>query len=208
MTSKKKILIADDHPAMIWALRNMLSEHINFEIIAEATSGESCLEQCRKYTPDLILLDIDLPGMDGLDVLRRLQHMTPEARILVISSLDDQLYSGRVRHAGGHGYINKTVNSDIIMAACLAVSQGYTFFHAQNGKAPIEDEDKIASFSAREFQILKYLANGTSNNAISEMLHISNKTVATYKKRIYTKLGINNIADLISFCRSYKIIDD
>jgi two-component system response regulator FimZ (fimbrial Z protein)/two-component system response regulator EvgA len=204
----KRVVIADDHPAMIWALRSMLSTQIHFEVVGETTSGEGCLDLCRKINPDLVLLDIDLPGMDGLDVLRRLKHSQPSTRILVISSLDEQLYSGRVRHAGGHGYINKSVSSDIIMAACLAVSQGYTFFHAQNGKTPIEDEDKISSFSAREFQILKYLANGASNNAISEILHISNKTVATYKKRIYTKIGIDNIADLISFCRCYKIIDE
>ena len=206
---QKKVLLVDDHPAMLWALKSILEKHIRFEVAGEASNGEICLEQARNLHPDLILLDIDMPETDGLDVIRRLRVQSPEIRILVLSSLDMQMYSGRVRAIGGHGFINKTVNSDIILAACLAVSQGYTFFHTEeDGSPPNGDLEKISSFSPREFQILKYLAYGHPNADISKFLHISNKTVSTYKTRVYKKLGVKNIADLISFCKSNKIVDD
>ena len=205
---RKTVLLVDDHPAMLWALKNMLSESVHFEIIGEATNGDECIEFSRNQKADLIILDIDMPKTDGLDVIKRLKTLTPKSRVLVVSSLDAQVYGGRIRTIGGHGFINKTANSDIIMAACIAVSQGYTFFHTnQSGQAISSDEEIISSFSPREFQVLKYLADGYSNCDISEFLHISNKTVSTYKNRIYRKLGINNIAELIAFCRTNKIVD-
>ena len=205
---RKKVLLVDDHPAMIWALKNMLSELVHFEIIGEATDGESCLEFVRNESPDLVILDIDMPKADGFDVIRRLKLICPDTRILVISSLESKIYGTRVRSIGGHGFINKTASSDIILAACLAVAQGYTFFHIQHFNRSLNPaEEVIASFSPREFQVLKYLADGHANNAISEFLHISNKTVSTYKHRVYKKIGVNNIADLIAFCKANQIVD-
>ncbi len=206
---RKKVLLADDHPAMLWALKSMIQAQAHFEVIGEASNGEACLELVRTTHPDIIVLDIDMPKIDGLDVIRRLSIQAPHIRILVVSSLDANIYGNRVRSTGGHGFINKTANSDIILAACLAVSQGYTFFQtAQDGKAADTDEEKISSFSPREFQVLKYLASGFSNSDISEFLHISNKTVSTYKHRLYKKIGVKNIADLIAFCKINKITDD
>lgn len=206
---RKRVLLVDDHPAMLWALKSMIQAQAHFEVIGEASNGEECLELAKTTLPDIIVLDIDMPKIDGLDVIRRLSIQAPQIRILVVSSLDANIYGNRVRSTGGHGFINKTANSDIIMAACLAVSQGYTFFQtARDGKAPDTDEEKISSFSPREFQVLKYLASGFSNNHISEFLHISNKTVSTYKHRLYKKIGVKNIADLIAFCKINKITDD
>jgi DNA-binding NarL/FixJ family response regulator len=205
---RKKVLLVDDHPAMLWALKNMLSDSVHFDIIGEATNGEECIEFSRNEKADLIILDIDMPQTDGLEVIKRLKIISPKSRVLVVSSLDPQIYGGRIRTIGGHGFINKTANSDIIMAACIAVSQGYTFFHTnQSGQELSSDEEIISSFSPREFQVLKYLADGYSNCDISEFLHISNKTVSTYKNRIYRKLGVNNIAELIAFCRNNKVVD-
>jgi two-component system response regulator FimZ (fimbrial Z protein)/two-component system response regulator EvgA len=205
---RKKVLLVDDHPAMLWALKSMIQAQAHFEVVGEASNGEACLEISKKIQPDIIVLDIDMPKIDGLDVIRRLSIQAPDIRILVVSSLDAKIYGNRVRSTGGHGFINKTANSDIIMAACLAVSQGYTFFQtAQDGKAPDSDEEKISSFSPREFQVLKYLASGFSNSDISEFLHISSKTVSTYKHRLYKKIGVKNIADLIAFCKMNKITD-
>ncbi len=206
--ARKKVLLVDDHPAMIWALKNMLSENAHFEIAGEATNGEECIEFARLNPPDLIILDLDMPRTDGLDVIRRLRIASSQIRILVVSSLDPKIYGTRVRTVGGHGFISKTANSDIILAACLAVSQGYTFFHVNDeGDPPNSDEEIIASFSPREFQVMKYLADGYCNSDISEFLHISGKTVSTYKYRVYKKIGVSNLADMISFCRSNRIID-
>ena len=203
---RKKVLLVDDHPAMLWALKNMLAQQVHFEIIGEAVDGDGCLEFVRENDTDLIILDIDMPKIDGFDVIRRLKIISPDCRILVVSSLEAKVYGGRVRSLGGHGFINKTASSDIILAACLAVSQGYTFFHINNSSKIFSSDDQIiSSFSPREFQVIKYLADGHPNSAISEFLHISTKTVSTYKARVYKKIGVSNIAELISFCRTNRI---
>ncbi len=203
-----KVLLVDDHPAMLLALRNLLEKQIPFEVVGIASDGDDCLSKAQELLPNLIVLDLDMPKTDGFDVIRRLKIKLPEARILVLSSLDEQVYGGRVRSLGGHGFINKTVGANIILAACLAVSQGYTFFSiAPNGMDSISDNEKLDLISDREFQVLKFLGKGMGNHEISKQLHISNKTVATYKSRLYEKIGVNNIADLMNFCRHNKICE-
>lgn len=201
-----KVLLVDDHPAMLLAVKNLLEKQITFAIAGTAVDGEDCLIKAREIEPDLILLDLDMPKTDGFDVIRRLKIMLPDARILVLSSLDEQVYGGRVRSLGSHGFINKTAAPTVIIAACIAVSQGYTFFSvSRHGVENLSDEEKLNSISDREFQVLKYLSKGQTNHEISKHMHISNKTVATYKTRLYQKIGVNNIADLLNFCRHNKI---
>ena len=203
-----KVLLVDDHPAMLLALRNLLEKQIPFEVAGIASDGDDCLMKAQELMPGLIVLDLDMPKTDGFDVIRRLKIKLPNARILVLSSLDEQVYGGRVRSLGGHGFINKTAGANIILAACVAVSQGYTFFSiAPNGMDSISDNEKLDLISDREFQVLKFLGKGMGNHEISKQLHISNKTVATYKSRLYEKIGVNNIADLMNFCRHNKICE-
>jgi two-component system response regulator FimZ (fimbrial Z protein)/two-component system response regulator EvgA len=163
----------------------MLQDQLLFEIAGQAQNGEECLRSIKEVNPNMLILDVDMPKTDGFDVIRRIGIMYPEIRILVLSSLDEAVYGGRVRSLGAHGLVNKTAGADVILAACVAISQGYNFFtHGKNGNSSLSD-----------------------NQQISDILHISNKTVATYKTRVFDKLGINNIADLILFCRMNNIIE-
>jgi two-component system response regulator EvgA len=204
MTSR--VLLVDDHPAMLLAIKNLLEKQITFAVVGTAMDGDDCLVKARDLQPHLILLDLDMPKTDGFDVIRRLKLLLPNSRILVLSSLDEQVYGGRVRSLGGHGFINKTAGPNVIIAACIAVSQGYTFFSiAPNGLESLSDSEKLELISDREFQVLKFLGKGLGNHEIAVQMHISNKTVATYKTRLYQKLGVNNIADLINFCRHNKV---
>lgn len=201
-----RVLLVDDHPAMLLAIKNLLEKQITFAVVGTASDGDDCLAKAKALQPHLILLDLDMPKTDGFDVIRRLKLLLPNSRILVLSSLDEQVYGGRVRSLGGHGFINKTAGPNVIIAACIAVSQGYTFFSiAPNGLESLSDEEKLELISDREFQVLKFLGKGLGNHDIALQMHISNKTVATYKTRLYQKLGVNNIADLINFCRHNKI---
>lgn len=203
-----KVLLVDDHPALLLALRNLLEKEIPFEVVGIAHDGNDCLTRAKELAPDLVVLDLDMPKTDGFDVIRRLKICLPNGRLLVLSSLDEQVYGGRVRSLGGHGFVNKTASGNVILAACVAVSQGYTFFSiAKNGMEGITDADKLELLSDREFQVLKFLGKGLANHEISKQLHISNKTVATYKTRLYDKIGVNNIADLINFCRHNKVCE-
>ncbi|MEI7531628.1 MAG: response regulator transcription factor [Betaproteobacteria bacterium] len=203
-----RILLADDHPAMLLALKGLLENQITFSVVGTAHDGDTCLSQAKDLLPDLIILDLDMPKTDGFDLIRRLKIILPNIRLLILSSLEERVYGGRVRSLGGHGYINKTVSGHIILTACVAVSQGYSFFStAANGLLSLCDDEKLNLISDREFQVLKLLGKGMPNHEISKKLHISNKTVATYKSRLYEKLGVSNIADLINFCRENKVCD-
>ena len=149
-----------------------------------------------------------MPKTDGFDLIRRISISHPKIRILVLSSMDEHIYGGRVRSIGGHGYVNKTASANIILAACVAVSQGYTFFSiGRNGQAALSDKEKMDSISDRELQVMKFLTKGMGNQEISHNLNISSKTVATYKFRLLEKLGINNVTDLIAFCRNNHLIE-
>ncbi|CAN1533080.1 CitB Response regulator containing a CheY-like receiver domain and an HTH DNA-binding domain [Burkholderiaceae bacterium] len=205
---RNKVMLVDDHPAMLMALKSMLFNQLPFEVVAQAQNGEECLSLIKTTQPDVVILDLDMPKTDGFDVIRRIGILYPDIRMLILSSLDEQVYGGRVRSLGGHGFVNKTASANIILAACVAVSQGYTFFSTgRNGQAALSDSEKMALISDRELQVMKYLAKGRSNNEISDNLNISSKTVATYKQRLFEKLGVNNIADLVLFCRNNRVIE-
>ena len=205
---RKTVLLVDDHPAMLMALKSMLQNQLSFEVIGQAQNGEDCMQMVKQSLPSIVILDLDMPKTDGFDVIRRIGLSHPDIRILILSSLDEQVYGGRVRSLGAHGFVNKTAGANISLAACVAVSQGYTFFSVgKNGQGNLSDHEKMALISDRELQVMKYLGKGNSNQQISDRLHISSKTVATYKTRLFEKIGVNNIADLILFCRNNKIIE-
>ena len=161
-----------------------------------------------RSNPDILILDLDMPKTDGFDLIRRISISYPNIRILVLSSMDEQIYGGRVRSIGGHGYVNKTANANIILAACVAVSQSYTFFStARNGRSGLSDKEKLDSLSDRELQVMKFLTRGMGNLEMATNLNISSKTVATYKHRLFEKLSINGVTDLIAFCRNNSLIE-
>jgi len=202
-------MIVDDHPAMVLALKSLLHHQLGFEVIDVAHDGKSCLAIAKDVRPDMMILDLDMPHTDGFDLIRRLKLSLPNLKLLILSSLEEKVYGGRVRSLGAHGYLNKSASGKIIHAAAVAVSQGYSFFSiTPNGLADTCDNTKLNSISDREFQVLKFLGKGCGNHEISQHLHISNKTVATYKSRLYDKIGVNNIADLINFCKQNKVCDN
>ena len=203
-----KVLIVDDHPAMLLALRTLFSQQVPFEIMGYAHDGESCLTLTKNLEPDIIVLDLDLPRTDGFDLINKLKNINASIKILILSSHEEKVYGNRVRALGAQGFVNKAASGKIIITAAIAVSQGYTFFTANTSQmSPKSDEEKLSKISDREFQVLKFLGKGFSNNQISEHIHIRNKTVSTYKSRLYEKLAVNNIADLISFCRQNNVCD-
>jgi two-component system response regulator FimZ (fimbrial Z protein)/two-component system response regulator EvgA len=203
-----KVLIVDDHPAMLLALRTLFSQQVPFEIMGYAHDGESCLTLTKNLEPDMIVLDLDLPRTDGFDLINKLKNINASIKILILSSHEEKVYGNRVRLLGAQGFVNKSASGKIIVTAAIAVSQGYTFYTANSTSITnTSDQEKLGRISDREFQVLKFLGRGFSNSDISEQLHISNKTVATYKSRLYEKLGVSNIADLISFCKENKVCD-
>lgn len=203
-----RTMLVDDHPTMIMALKSIMSSLITFDVIETASSGTSCLMLCNLLNPDLVILDLDMPDMDGFDVIQRLRVRHPHIKILIFTSLDEKTYGNRVRSIGAHGYVNKSVSNKVFISACTSVAQGFCFYSISSmDHLDPDTNQRLKSLSQREFQVLKHLGKGLGNHEISDTLHISHKTVSTYKMRVFEKLGIDNMADLIVYCRDHKVCD-
>jgi two-component system response regulator FimZ (fimbrial Z protein)/two-component system response regulator EvgA len=201
-------MLVDDHPTMIMALKSILSTMVTFRVTNTASDGHTCLMLCNLKRPDLVILDLDMPDMDGFDVIRNLRAKHPSVKILIFTSLDEKTYGNRVRAIGAHGYVNKSVNTKVFISACNSVAQGFCFYSiSAMDYQQIEKNQQLQLLSQREFQVLKHLGKGLTNHEISNTLNISHKTVSTYEMRVFEKLGMENIADLISFCRENKVCD-
>ena len=116
---RNKVMLIDDHPAMLMALKSMLLNQVPFKVVAQAQSGEEYLSVLKNVQPDIVILDLDMPKTDGFDVIRKIGISYPNIRILILSSLDEQVYGGRVRSLGAHGFVNKTASANIIWQLAL-----------------------------------------------------------------------------------------
>lgn len=201
------ILIVDDHPPVRIVLKTHLSQVLGITHVLEADNGQAAVEIVRQYAPDVVILDLDIPKINGLEVIPRLMAVHPGVRILVISGQDQNTFAPRARQAGAHGYVSKTQELAEIVRCAESVLAGYTVMpELERGKSEFGDEAvRLASLSDKEPIIMQMLAKGMSNKEIGEALFISNKTVSTHKTRIMEKLGARSLVDVIDFARRHHI---
>lgn len=198
------ILIVDDHPIIRLAM-HMLLEKEKYEIVGEASNGVTAIDLARKLKPDIIVLDIGLPGLDGFEVIERLQLSDNKAKIIVLTGLSAEIYVGRCIRAGVAGFVSKDNNLTNLVGAIKAVQMGFSCFPTtvsasmMNYATPNNDQELIESLSNREVTVLRYLARGVTNKEIARDLLISSKTVSTYKMRLMQKLNAKNIIELSEF---------
>lgn len=203
----KALLI--DHQPMTRLAMQVLLEQKEMDVVGAAETGVSGLALARDTQPDLILLDITLPKLDGLELLSRLRHAVSDCKLLVLTSLPASLYASRCRSAGANGFLSKQDDLDDIKAAIKSVMAGYSLFPSEvqipSGRAEKTGEEVglLSLLSDRELTVLQNLANGRNNKEIAEQLFISHKTVSTYKSRLMDKLKTRNQVDLIDFARRY-----
>ncbi|WER48717.1 response regulator transcription factor [Cupriavidus sp. WKF15] len=201
------ILIVDDHPAVRVVLKTHLSQVLGVTHVLEADNGQAAIEIVRQYAPDVVILDLDIPRISGLDVIPRLKAIQPNVRVLVISGQDQSTFAPRARQAGANGYVSKTQELPEIVRCVESVLAGYSVMpEVGNGRAEDLDEARrLGSLSDKELVIMQMLAKGMSNKQIGEVLFISNKTVSTHKTRIMEKLGARSLVDVIDFARRHHI---
>lgn len=205
-----KVLLIDNQPMIRFATRVLL-EREDYEIVGETEVGVEGLSMARTLQPDLVILDIAIPKLDGLEVLGRLHAMDPNLKLLVLTSLPASLYANRCLQAGATGYLSKLEPEASLLSAVRSILCGYSLFpstmhlaSSSNGKSNNEMQ-LLQSLSDRELAVLQNLANGKNNKEIAEQLFISHKTVSTYKSRLMDKLKTRNQVDLIDFARSYEL---
>lgn len=216
MTTKKRILLADDHAILRSGLRFMLSSQEDMEIVGEASTGIETLKQSEALQPDLILLDLSMPGLGGLEVLPILRRVTPTSKILVLTMHDDKHYLNQALQKGASGYVLKKAADTELITAIRAVLSGEIYIHHSMMRFLLEDVlpgrdaanpgDIWESLSEREQEVLRQVALGFTSAEIAEKLSLSAKTVDTYRARGMEKLGLRNRAALVRYALSRGLI--
>ena len=206
-----KVLIADDH-SLIRSAMKILLENQGYEVVAEATNGADAVQLARLHHVDLMVLDITMPGLDGLEVINRVRASGLNTRILVLTSQSPLFYSQRCMKAGAAGFITKSQDLTELLRAIKVIMDGYTFFpylaasSVRNSDSTMSDIELIQQLSARELYILQQLARGLSNKKIAEDMILSSKTISTYKARLIEKLNIKSVVYLADFAKRNDLI--
>lgn len=206
-----KALIVDDHP-VIRATMRLILEREKFKVVAEADNGTDAVQMAHQYAPDLILLDLSMPKMDGFEVMDRLAGMKLSSKTLVMTSQPPEFYAARCMKAGAAGYVSKTDEIEHVVKAVSAIMLGYTFFpdlasvtvRKNDGRA--SELKLIQKLSNRELETLQQLALGWNNKEIGDKMLLSNKTVSTYKARLMEKLGLKSLVHLSDFAKRNDLI--
>ncbi len=202
------VIIADDHAIVRKGLDLFLKFDDTIRLIGEATDGDELFELIKKLSAEVILLDIDMPKVNGITALRRLHEEYPEIKVVVLSMHPEEIYGPTARKMGASGYVSKDSDpKEVVKAIKLVVEGGEHFNEAlYTVKTPQREKKRKIKLSNRESEVLKLLSIGKSNKDISEELGISDKTVSTYKQRLLNKLQARNVVDLINFAKMYQFV--
>ncbi len=204
----RKALIVDDHPFIRRIVRLVL-ENANFQIAAETDNGATALDLAREHLPPLIVLDLSMPKLDGLEVLKRLHILGLPIKVLVLTSKDSAFFADRCIRAGAIGFIEKTEDVDALTKAINVVMSGRIYLNnCDVDLSPKHtDQQLIKTLSDRELRTLQYLVSGFSNKKISQIMLLSEKTVSTYKTRLLQKLNIKSVVYLAEFAKRNNLIE-
>jgi two-component system, NarL family, invasion response regulator UvrY len=206
-----KVLIVDDHPVVRAGLCRMLTAEPDVEV-REAADGREALSLYREQVPTLVILDLNLPGLGGLEVLERIKAADPEAHILVLSMHDDNTHVTGALQAGAMGYVTKNADPEELLEAIAHVAAGQTYIEREIAEALVFTSLKasphpLQDLSSRDLEILRLLAEGRSLSQIADTLGIGYKTAANNCTRIKAKLGAAGTAELIRIAIRYGLVD-
>lgn len=207
-----RIFIADDHTIVRQGLRRLLSLTPDLELADEATDGWQVLEKLNQDPGDLLVLDMSIPGPNGVELIRAVKERQPELPVLVLSMHGDTQIAASALKAGANGYLTKDSEPGMIVTAIRQCVSGGCYVHPELGARMLIEgntrkEVLHEALSTREHQVFLLLAQGLSINAISEKLHISPKTVSTHKFRIMQKLEIDTVTDLVRYAIRHLLIE-
>ncbi|GAB4400546.1 MAG: response regulator transcription factor [Anaerolineales bacterium] len=208
------ILLADDHTVLRTGLRLLLENEPDFKVVGEAANGLDALTLAEKLHPNLILLDLSMPGLGGLDCLPLLRKNNPDVKILILTMHDDAHYLRSALKLGAHGYVLKKAADSELISAIRAVLRGELYVHPSMTRILLDDMlprtqsafDDWKLLSDREQQVLKLVALGYTSAEIAAQLNLSDKTVETYRARGMEKLGLKNRAALVRFALKKGLI--
>ena len=202
-----RVLVADDHKLVREGLKQILGAAADVEVAGEAANGDEALALARKNHYDLALLDMSMPGLAGIDLIKRLKIEKPELRLLVLSMHGEQQYAARALKAGASGYLTKDAAAEQLLGAIRKVAAGGVHISETAAASLIAGRGAHAALSDREFEVLRLLAAGHGPTEIAELLSISVKTVSTHKARVLEKLGLGSTAELVRYALENDLLD-
>lgn len=208
------IFLVDDHDLFRTGMQSILEQRDEFTVVGQAPNGEEAIRQLAQMVPDVVMMDVNMPGMGGIEATRRLVRQHPDLRIIAVTSLSEDPFPHQLLDAGAKGYLTKGCPADEMFMAIQKVMTGLHYLSSE-----IAQKLSLASFvrhgevsplsklSAREMQVMRMVTAGKSTKQISEELHLSAKTVSTYRYRLYEKLEVENDVQLTHFSYRHGLID-
>ena len=214
--SNIRIMLVDDHQVIRTGLKSFLQTQPDLEVVAEASNGQEAITLALETRPDIIIMDISMPEMDGLEATRRLKEQWPQVTVLALTVHEDKFYFMKMLEAGASGYLTKQAASDELVQAIHTVANGHIYLqpalarwlledyqHLIESPSPEKPEEGgtvgLKALSARERGVLEMVAQGLSNYEIGEKLNLSHKTIARHRERIMNKLNMHSRTELVKF---------
>lgn len=203
-----RVLVADDHSIVRDGLKRILAATPDLQVAGEAASGDEALAAVKANDYDVVMLDMSMPGLSGIDLIKRLKLERPKLRILVLSMHGESQYAARALKAGAAGYLNKDSAAEALLGALRKVAAGGVHIGEAAAASLLHAGDKPAheSLSDREFEVMRLLVEGLGPTEIGERLHLSVKTVSTHKTRILGKLNLQSTADLVRYAMEHRLV--
>ncbi len=217
MRDKIKIILADDHRIFRKGLKSLLSERENIEVLAEADNGAEALEKARKYGPKIVIMDIGMPKMDGIEATRQIRERLPDTEVVILSMHAKKAYIDQVLKAGAKGYVLKDSDEENLIAAINTVFNGGYYLDSPiadqvlsdyfGGKSKRKIKEQSDPLSEREKEVLRLLAQGHTNQEVADILCISRKTVENHRANIVRKTGVQGQVGLTKYATRIGLID-
>jgi two-component system, NarL family, response regulator NreC len=211
-----RVLVADDHTIIRSGLRLLLERQGGFEVVAEASDGRQAVDLAERERPDVVMLDIGMPNLNGIEATKQIMAKLPQVKVIVLSMHSDETYVLKALRAGARGYLLKDSAESDIMNAIRAVQEGKAYFSPEISRMLVDDymrqlqqrgiDDTYELLTAREREILQMLAEGKSNKDIASMLNLSTYTVETHRSHILQKLNLHTLPELILYAVRKGII--
>jgi len=209
-----RVLIADDHGVLRAGLRALLKTEEDLQVVDEAADGDTALRLASRLRPDIVLLDLSMPGPGGIEVTRKLKEMLPATRVLILTVHEDETLLREALNAGASGYIIKRAVESELISAIHAVSRGEIYVHPAmtkwllKGPAPAAPKRRDpAALTAREIEVLRLIAQGHTNSQVAEVLRLSVRTIESHRANLMGKLGLQSRVELVRYAVKNKLLD-
>ncbi|PHS23324.1 MAG: DNA-binding response regulator [Methylophaga sp.] len=212
MSASIRVLLTDDHAVVRSGVRRLLEQHEGIEVVAEAESGEQAYQIFGEYLPDVLVMDMSMPGMGGLEALRRILARHHNAKIVIFSMHENATFATQALTSGAVGYVAKSGDADDLVNAVRDVAAGKNYLSAiMAQKIALQslagDENPTHKLTAREFEVFRFLAEGKMVDEIAKLLNLGQKTVANYQTLLKHKLGVSSPVELVRLAIKYGVIE-